>query len=304
MYTAWMIWPHVDLLPIAGVWGMAALLLSWPYLGEARRRGLALLASVGGLVFLLVAVNTEGSREAATLSDFLFGPTRVLSQTSASASLPYYLLTGTCLFLGLAGLAMSERTVEALRQRPLFLAVGLASAVALLRFGFEKAAAPPALSRLFGVNWLAPVAGGFLYLSVRGTPHRWRRVTRLLAAYALASRGVVVALYVVASQLRLGSHYDIVPVDRVRVPVGTRAIELVPGSAQQFLVAVLVPQFSFWVAYTVAFGLLGALAAALAGRLRAQTPRPRRPAVLLDALDEPEDAAAQTPAPRPKRIEA
>lgn len=298
VYTAPMDSRQVELLPIAGVWALSALVLGWAYLADAWRRLFALLVSVAGLAFLIVAVNTEGLREAPTIGDFLFGTPFVLTQASASASLPYYLLTALCLLLGLAGLAVGERAAEALRRHPLAAAIALTGAVALLRFGFEKAAAPPALSRLFGVTWLAPVTGAFLFLNLNGAPRVWRRLVHALLVYAVATRGLVVALYVAASGLRLGSHYDIVPLDRIGPFLGGRTIEFERGGVAQVLGLILLPQLTFWVLYTLVVGLLGALA--VWGLRGLHTPRAeRRPGRLADArhaaaLDE-EDAHLAPP---------
>lgn len=305
VYTARMQWLRLDLLAVGGVWAVAGLILGWAYLSDAWRRALSLLASLAGLVFLIVAVNTEGLREAPTVTEFLLGTPYVLTQTSASASLPYYLLTAVCLLLGLTGLALGERAAETLRRRYLATAVSVALAVALLRFGFEKAAAPPGLSWLFGVNWLAPVTGVFLFFNLRGVPQTWRRLAQALLAYALATRSLVVALYVTASWLRLGTHYDIVPVTRIRPLFATRAFEFTPGSAEQFLSLVLLPQLTLWVLYTLVAGLLGALVAhGLSGLLPGDVPTQRarvRPAPADDEQEAPGEDARLAP---PGRLRA
>jgi hypothetical protein len=293
-------WQRLDLFAVCGVWAVAAVILAWAYLPDAWRRGLSLLASATGLAFLIVAVNTEGLREAPTVTDFLLGTPYVLSQTSASASLPYYLLTAVCLLLGLTGLAAGEPAARTLRRHYLASAVAVTLAASLLRFGFEKAAAPPDLSRLFGVIWLAPITGGFLFLNLRGEAQAWRRLTRALLAYAFAARGLVVALYVVASGLGLGTHYDIVPVTRIQPAFSSRVFEFSPGSAQQFLGLVLLPQLTLWVLYTLVAGWLGALVArGLVGLHRdgvhARRAGVRAPAAAGDAPAQDEDARLAPP---------
>ncbi len=248
---------------VALAWGAAGLLLGWPYLPDRWRRALALAASLLGLGFLLVALNTEGVREASSVSGFLLGAAFVHTRVSASASVPWYLLTAVCLLLGVAGLALGERAAESLRRRFFWSAVGLTCAVALLRFAFEKAAAPMALARLFGVVWLAPVVGAFLLRNLEPDDPRASRLTRALLAYALLTRGFVVGLYAVVSALRLGTHFDITPVTRARLPGSAGVIEFASGSALQFATFVLVPQMTLWVGYTLLAGWCGAL---LAGR--------------------------------------
>src|SRR6185503_19436042 len=83
-----------------------------------------------------------------------------------------------------------------------------------------------------------------------------------LAAYALASRGAVALLIVAASTWRLGSHYDLSRVTDVWFWGAMHRFEA--GSFQQVLYLGVLPQLTFWVAYTVVTGLMGAaLAAAL-----------------------------------------
>ncbi len=262
---------RVGPLTIAAIWSAAGLLLGWAYLAERWRRLLALAVSLLGLVFLIVAINSEGLHEAPGMTEVLGRP-YLLPATTASASLPFYVLTAACLVLGLTGLALGERAVLALRRRCVWSAIGLASALALLRFGLERAAAPQALARLVGVNWLAPVVGVLLYLNLpAGAPGRARAFARELALYALGSRAAIVALYVLATSQGLGTHYDVAAVDHLSFPRLT--LQLERGSSSQFALVVLVPQL-LWALYTLVAGTLGALLAHCALALHAR-PRPR-----------------------------
>ena len=286
---------RVGLLTMSAIWCVAAALLGWPYLSDAWRRRLSLGASVLGVAFLLVAARTEGLRAVPTVGDYLLGQPYVLPYMTASASLPWYLLTIACLALGLTGLASGERVAETLRRRYLLSAVGLAAAVALMRFGLEKAAAPPWLARAFGVTWLAPVTGVFLLLNLAPGPRRLRRLLRELLLYALASRAVVLAVYVLASALRLGTHYDITPLQHVRLAYVERRFEVAAGSLGQLAALVLLPQ-ALWIVYTLVAGTSAALLAlglrALVTPVAALPARAERPAPQDDGVQRPLEAAS------------
>ena len=60
-----------------------------------------------------------------------------------------------------------------------------------------------------GITWLAPVVGAIFLRNARDEGKGFRAVLVWLTAYALASRGAVALLMVVASTWRLGSHYDL-----------------------------------------------------------------------------------------------
>ena len=110
------------------------------------RRGLAIVTSGAGLVFLILALNTQGLRESATTAVFLVGRPYVTGQVSASASLPYYVATALCLLLGTLGLSVSDEAARRLRARWLATAIVLSLAVTATRFWLEKVAAPDAWS--------------------------------------------------------------------------------------------------------------------------------------------------------------
>jgi hypothetical protein len=238
------------------VWLLCAAILWWGRLPSDWRRGAALLASAGGVLALLKAVNSEGVREASTLG-FLIATPYVTEQASASASLPYYLLTGMGLALGTLGLALRDELVARLARHWFAAAVALSLLITALRFTLEKAAAPRVWTWAVGVTWLAPLVGAFFAVNLRGAAHRFRALGAWLAAYALIVRGVVALLMLAATKNGLGSHYDMSSLVRVQHPLSGRVYEFVPGSLEQLFALVLVPQLLVWPAYTVLAGLLG-----------------------------------------------
>jgi hypothetical protein len=247
---------------VLAIWLVAGALLFWGRLPGAWRRALALATSAAGLVFLSIALNTEGLREAPTRAKFLVGPSYVTAQVSASASLPYYVMTAVCLLLGTAGLAVGDEASRKLRSRWIATAVALSVVVTLVRYWLERVAAPASLSQVFGVIWLAPAVGAFFLVNVREQGQGLRRLIGALVVYALLARGFVALTYLVATTLQLGSHYDISSVTRVEDLFTQRSYQLRPGSPAQLLTLGVVPQFTFWPIYTVVTGLMGAGVAA------------------------------------------
>src|SRR5207247_731014 len=107
--------PGLDRVVIfAEVSAVAAAILWWGRLPGPWRRALAVLTSGLGVLFLVGALRAEGHREAATMAVVVLGPAYVTEQASASASLPYYVLTGVCLLLGTAGFAVGDATARRL----------------------------------------------------------------------------------------------------------------------------------------------------------------------------------------------
>ena len=246
-----------DVLTAGPIWVVSAALLAWVGLGGRARRALAVLASATGIVFLMLALSTEGFRETQSTAVFLLGTPYVTSLASASASLPYYVLTGLCLLLGTLGLAVSDSVAASAHQRPMAIAVSVSLLILLIRFLLEKVAAPAAWTRLFGVTWLTPVVGGYLWLRLREAGRGLAALLGSLAVYALMVRGSVAVLYLAATRLRLGSHYDLSSVVAVQTPWGS-VYHFNPGSfAQVFNLGVL-PQLVVWPIYTVLSGLIGA----------------------------------------------
>jgi hypothetical protein len=246
---------------VLGVWVAGAALLWWARLPGPWRRALALATSGAGLVFLILALNTQGLRESASTAVFLMGRPYVTEQVSASASLPYYVATALCLLLGTAGLALSEDAARVVRERWLATAIVLSLAVTATRFWLEKVAAPPAWCYAVGITWLAPVVGAFFALNLRREGKARAALAEALLLYGIAVRAAVAALMVAASMLRLGSHYDVSALAWVQNPFTGRVYHFVPGSFSQVWSVGVIPQLAVWPVYTV---LAGMLAAALA----------------------------------------
>lgn len=247
---------------VFAAWCGASALLAWSGLPARWRRALALGSSLLALVFLGLALGSEGLRETESTAVFLLGTPYVTASASASASLPYYVLTGLFLMLGSAGLAVSDPAAAGLWGRWVTLAVAASWLVSLVRFLLEKAAAPEALAHVFGVTWLAPVVGGFFWLRLRESGRGVRALCGYLLLYSVAVRGPVAALYFVATRWRLGSHYDVYSVTTVRAPWGA-VYHFAPGSLSQILNLGVIPQLAVWPLYTLITGLIGAKVASI-----------------------------------------
>jgi hypothetical protein len=256
-------------LTIALAWALALLLHWWPRLPGAWRRRLAVATSALGIVFLVAALEAEGLRESALTSVVLVGPATLTATASASASYYYYVLTTACLLLGFAGLVFGEPLSRWLAPRALVSSAAVAWLVTLVRFLLEKSAAPTLLVQVLGVTWLAPVAGAAIATAQPPGRTGGKPFFRTLLAYAFLVRGFVALTGVLATQLGLGSHYDVSAVTAVPVTLTGRTYVFVPGSWEQALWLTLVPQLVFWPAFTVLAGLLGAALATL-------WPRPAR----------------------------
>lgn len=236
---------------------LAAAFLWWGRLPGEWRRVVALFASGGGLVSLLVAINSEGVREAATVGFVLTTP-YVTEQASASTSLPYYVLTAIGLLLGTAGLAVSDQAAPRLARHWFASAIVLSLLMTAARFTLEKVAAPRFWTLPVGITWLAPLVGAFFATNLRGEGKGLRHLVGALLGYAYAVRAAVAALMLVASKEGLGSHYDVSSIVRVQNPMTGRIHEFVPGSFSQVMSLGLIPQLLIWPLYTLLAGLLGA----------------------------------------------
>jgi hypothetical protein len=245
-----------SILTAAVVWTAAAVFLSWGRLTGRWRRRVALLTSGVGLAMLIVALSEHGQRETMTTGQFLLGGAYVTGHATASASLRYYVATVVCLLLGTAGLAVPDEAAGRLRRHWVATAVGLSLVITASRFALEKVAAPLSWTHPVGITWLAPVVGAVFLRHVRQEGKGFRALLGSLLAYAVASRAAVALLMVVASGMRLGSHYDLSRVTHLWFR--DRAYTFVPGSIKQVLSLGVVPQLTFWVAYTVVAGLVGA----------------------------------------------
>jgi hypothetical protein len=257
-------------------WGAALVVLFWGRLPFRWRRLFALFTSAAGIVFLVLALNTEGLRESPTVGYFLLGTPYPAGKASAAASLPYYVATGVLLLLGFVGLAAGDAFVLALARRPFLNAVGLSWAVTALRLVLEKAAAPAAWTHMVGITWLAPVVGAYFAVVLRSAGRGFQALLRHLLGYAFAVRGAVAALMIVASSLKLGTHYDISQLTDVGSLGRLYAFEA--GSLGGMLAITFVSQLVFWPVYTVLSGLVGAgIARVLMGAYRGDKLQPARP---------------------------
>src|SRR3990172_407168 len=147
-------------------WMAFASLLSWGHLPARVRRTLSLLASAGGILFLVLGLGAEGQRDAPTTGAFLLGSSYVTGRVSAAASLPHYVMTGVCLLLGTLGLALPEAVADDLAGRRVTVAVALSVMVTVVRFGLEQAAAPASWTRVVGITGLAPLVGAYFALAL------------------------------------------------------------------------------------------------------------------------------------------
>jgi len=193
---------------------------------------------------------------------------------SASASLPYYVITGVCLLLGTAGLVVPDHQARRFDGHWFLGAVLLSYGVTALRFALEKVAAPTSWTHAIGVTWLGPVVGAFFLMHLREREMGVGALAARLLAYAVLVRSVVTLLMVVATTYRLGSHYDLSGFTRVRVPITGAIHHFEPGSWGQIVFLGAIPQLTFYVAHTVVTGLVGAGLFALATAVRGQAPAP------------------------------
>jgi hypothetical protein len=246
------------LLSLLGTWALGSTLLWWPRLSGAWRRKLAVLSSTAGLLCLILAMNSEGFRESPTMAVFLVGAPYLTERASASASLPYYVLTAICLLLGVAGLGVGDELAQGLSRHWLATAVGLSVGITVLRFLLEKAAAPSSWTQVMGVTALAPVVGAYFAVCLRSEAKGFRALLGPLLVYAVSVRGAIATLMILATTRRLGSHYDISPLTIVRNPFTERLYGFEPGSLAQIVNVVMIPQLLIWPLYTLLTGLLGA----------------------------------------------
>lgn len=239
------------------VWAAAALFLWWGRVPARWRRTVALATSGAGLVLLMIALNTEGRREAPTAAWFPMTERYITGYASASAGLPYYVLTGVCLLLGTAGLVLPEGVAGVVDRHRLATAVLFSYAVTAMRFSLERVAAPAAWTVAVGITWLPPVIGIFFAQRAREEGRKFLSIVRPLLAYAVLVRGAVALLMVAATTGRLGSHYDLSGFTRIRVPFTHELRVFAAGSAEQILYLGVIPQLTFYVAHTLLGGLMG-----------------------------------------------
>lgn len=246
-----------------------AVLLCWGRVPAPRRRAVSLVMSALGVLFLVFALGTEGHREAETTAQFLMEAGYVTGHAWASVSLPYYVVTAVCLLMGTATLAVSDELARRVDRHWMAAAVAVSVLVTAVRFSLERVVAPSAWSMAVGVSWLAPVVGALFLVRLREQERGWGALAVHLTAYGLLVRGAVAGLMIPATRLRLGTHYDVSALYRVRMPFSGRLYTFEPGSWSQVLNVGVMPQLTFWVLYTLIAGLLGAAVyAAITGAAR------------------------------------
>jgi hypothetical protein len=244
------------ILALIATWAVALVVLYWGRLPFRWRRVFALFTSGAGIVFLILALNSEGLRESATVGSFLMGAPYVAGKISASASLHYYVMTGVLLALGFLGLAAGDDLARTLSRRFFLNAVVVSWVVTALRVVLEKSAAPESWARLVGVTWLAPVVGAYFALSLKSEGRGFKDLLLHLVGYAIAVRGLVALVMIVASVFHLGTHYDVSRMADVDLLGRTYFFEA--GSFRAILTITAVAQLVFWPIYTVLSGLIGA----------------------------------------------
>jgi hypothetical protein len=118
-----------------------------------------------------------------------------------------------------------------------------------------------------GITWLGPPVGAFFLWRLREEGRGVRALLWSLLLFALPVRAAVAGLMTVATLRRLGTHYDLSRIVTVRTPFTGEPAAFLPGSWEQVLVLGVAPQLTFWVAFTVVTGLVGAILFGLASSL-------------------------------------
>ncbi|MBZ5537894.1 MAG: hypothetical protein LAO31_18215 [Acidobacteriia bacterium] len=130
-------------------------------------------------------------------------------------------------------------------------ALGLIIALGGLRF--IPPLVPIGFPRILIVIWLIMVAGALIQFP------GWPSLFKILLAYGVASRAVVVGVMFVAMRGNWGTHYDYVGMPP----------QFQLGFWRGFFWLAFFPQLVFWVAFTILIGSVGGLfAAVLARRLK------------------------------------
>ncbi len=250
-------------------WSIGVLLHWWPRLAAPSRHRLAIVSSLAGLACLVAGMRAEGSREAAMTSAVLLGTSSRTAIESAQASYYYYVLTAACLLLGFGALVLGEPLARWLATRPVLHCSAVAWWLTLVRFLLEKSAAPPLLAQAIGVTWMIPVAGAYLAVTLPAGAEGLRPLARRLLAYALLVRSAVALTSVAATQLRLGTHYDVSNLTSLRLGSTGYLLAFAPAGWWQLLWLTLLPQLVAWTAIT----LLVALPCGIAARQLLARPR-------------------------------
>lgn len=217
---------------------IAAAILFAGWLSPRTRRFLSFAAIAGGIVLTLGAATVEGQRSSRLRALFLHHHCVVDEPSAPAAQLP--------MLLGIVALAGGFLALRAKPSRslPLSTPIVVASAIAILRFGVDRAAAPEAIAHAFGVLWLVPVLGA--YAAVRGATGASSSIARDLAVLAFATRTPAFALNAITTYCDLGSHYSLARVARIAIPFASDPVVFEPRSISQFLALSAVPQLVLW----------------------------------------------------------
>jgi hypothetical protein len=228
---------------------IAWLALRWTDLPAAAQAWL-------GRLFLLAAVVSFGAAPfvSGTLSQpmgpFIMGPNLHPAETVERS------LGTAALGVGLVCLVLYAlaRFGERLPWRhPVAKAAGLTLLVMLLRVFLEKLGLPLGLVTFFGIIWLiVPVAA---YLGIEAArAGSLGRFWAWMLGYTYGIRVFIVGVMLVATSLRLGTHYD--NSAATRFTAFGREVVLQPGTWVQYRTLIVLPQLVLWAGLTLLAGLV------------------------------------------------
>lgn len=206
------------------------------------QRILIAVLTILGIASCLVALRAEGDRTA-EIRSLLYRHHYVVAHATAPANL-LPLLVGAALFVAAAAGLFSRSTTQG--ARPLGFVFGLAALMTVLRFGVDRAAASETFAHAFGILWMAPAIGLNSTLLMSG-------VSRLgwLVEAAFVSRIPPIVATVIATHYDLGTHYSLVAIQRIEVPLLDGRFPCTPLDATQWILAIAIPQLLLWPALTV-----------------------------------------------------
>lgn len=223
---------------------IATAILFAGWLSSRTRRLLGFAAITCGLALLIGAATADGARSTRLRALFLHHHCVVDEPSAPAAQLPR--------ILGIVALAGGFLALRAKPSRSLSLTtpIVIASAIAVLRFGVDRAAAPEALAHAFGVTWLVPVLGA--YVAMRVATGASPSFSGDLAILAIATRIPALALNAITTAFDLGSHYSLVRVARIAIPFARDPLVFEPRSLSQFFALSALPQLVVWPIITFA----------------------------------------------------